>query len=295
MRGKNYYKKVLKGLNSLTKKNAYLNYYLYKLPYNLSFRFADEQKIEKGINISTSNVQSVVLFTVHKCASVYTYRLITSALADNKAVHIDYDSYFSETLPSKYKQFESEKFLKNSFKKQGYFFGPFRSFRKIPEISSYKVVLILRDPRDVLTSQYFSFGFSHKLINPKMIKNRKEVSQINIDDYVLEASKEYKIIYQDYLKLKKSNSDILFLKYEDMISEFTPWLSELYNFLGISTKNNFSFEKSIKESSFKVEKENIHSHIRNIKSGDHINKLKKETIEKLDLIFDEELRYFNYK
>ena len=127
-----------------------------------------------------------------------------------------------------------------------------------------------------------------------MIQNRKHVKKKSIDEYVLESADEFKSIYGKYVEFLKNSENIKFLKYEDMITEFEPWLKELYDFLNIDIRNNQSFDQSVKKASFKVAKEDKNSHIRNIKSGDHLNKLKPSTIEKLNTIFKEELRILNY-
>lgn len=290
-----YTKYIFKTLNNLTRNYPTINYYLYKRPTNYLFRFKNEVKLVNKGDFNQSKDQSIILFTIHKCASVYTHKLISSAIKNKSIIHIDFDSYFSETFPHKYRLFNDHKFLNKVFCSRGYFYGPFRSFRKVPNLQEYKTILILRDPRDVLTSQYFSFGFSHKLINPKMIKNRKEIGKKSIDKYVIEASSEYKRIFSEYMLLKQNNPNILFLKYENMISDFKPWLKQIFDFLEVSTIDNKTFDDLINKASFTVKKEDIHSHIRNIQSGDHLKKLKKETIEKINIILREELDFFDYK
>ncbi len=60
------------------------------------------------------------------------------------------------------------------------------------------------------------------------------------------------------------------------------------------TGNEKLIEEIVSKTSFKVKKEDKHSFIRNIKAGDHKNKLAPETIEKLNLLFKNELELLNY-
>ena len=70
---------------------------------------------------------------------------------------INLESYYLEAL-SKTSSTRSaaEQQLKLIFRPHGYCYGPIRETAwLLPDLDSYKILLMLRDPRDVLTSLFF--------------------------------------------------------------------------------------------------------------------------------------------
>ncbi|MGB5024323.1 MAG: sulfotransferase domain-containing protein, partial [Saprospiraceae bacterium] len=175
----------------------------------------------------------------------------------------------------------------------GYFYGAFRAYYPFPNLDKFKIVLVLRDPRDVLTSFYFSTLFNHPLSSVEVYNDRNKYANYTIDKYVLEIAPRMQKIYADYCNNLLHRENVLFLKYEDMIEDFGPWLQRLTNFLDLKNAEE-QVQQIISKTSFKVKKEDKHSFIRNVKAGDHLSKLKTETILALNKLFQNELEILNY-
>lgn len=188
---------------------------------------------------------------------------------------------------------KAEEFLSPS----GYIYGPFRGFyEEIPHIEKYKVILMLRDPRDVLTSAYFSSAYSHYIPpsqEEKMIQLRKEALDFRIDDYVINTIPNILGRYYEYAQQCLGKEYALFVKYEDMVTDFYDWLNTVINFLEIEVSQEF-VDKLVKEANFKVAEENPYAHKRQVTPGDHKRKLKVKTIRRLNLEFQEILNTFNW-
>ncbi len=120
------------------------------------FRFRAEKRLADGVQLSSSSHPSIIFFTTQKCASRYVSSVI-SALAETAGmVHADYDAYVSMIKVPKLKNpFSPEGTLSSAFNSHGYYYGPIGTYRGIPNLENYKIVLQLRDPRDVLTSLFF--------------------------------------------------------------------------------------------------------------------------------------------
>ena len=64
-------------------------------------------------------------------------------------------------------------------------------WRGIANFEKYRVVLMIRDPRDVLVSRYYSLGYSHTPPSKHsdkygdFLKERKRIRQITVDEYVV--------------------------------------------------------------------------------------------------------------
>ncbi|MEX1247028.1 MAG: sulfotransferase domain-containing protein [Anaerolineales bacterium] len=258
----------------------------------LRFRFATERKLAAGASLSHSQRPSIIFFTTQKCASRYVSGVIADLATAAGMIHADYDAYVSMVRVSA----DSNPFqgaLGTAFRPQGYYYGPIGTFRNIPEFSSYSTVLQLRDPRDVLTSLYFSTAFSHAIINPKMIRRRKESLAMSIDDFVLKEIEEYLPIYEGYCQQLAKNPQIMYLKYEDMVSDFENWLGRLSRHPGLADQSRV-LERVKAEADFAVQAEDKYSQRRQVAPGDHKRKLRPATVEKINLAFRDVLTQLNY-
>lgn len=247
------------------------------------FYFRNERLVAHGKDISTSNKESIIFFTAHKCASTFIDDIIAELGASYKIVPIRFANYFSNADEDEI--FTKEKFKTRAFKKIGYYYGAFRKYHEIPEIGNYKVILVLRDPRDILTSLYFSTAFNHPVARRINLENRKKALNQTIDEFVLEKAPELKADFEKYIDNILNLQNTLYLKYEEMITVFSEWLPKLATHIDLN--DNEIIQKIIERSNFTVKKEDKNSFIRNIKSGDHLVKLKPNTITELNFLFKE--------
>ena len=181
-------------------------------------------------------------------------------------------------------------------------YGPFYGMDKeeltlpIPNLEEFKIFLMLRDPRDVLTSYYLYQAYS-SYKNPAkqelLMERNKEVQAKSIDAWVLEKAPLFKGRYEEYIKNLYGKPNVLFLKYEDMIADFDPWIARLIEFSGLKLRDE-TIESVKKTADFKVAKEDKASHKRQVTPGDHKRKLKDETICELNFQFQKVLEEFNY-
>jgi hypothetical protein len=272
--------------------NAY--YQLVQRPRTY-FRFATERKLVLGASLSQSQQRSIIFFTTQKCASRYVSRVIAALASSAGLVHADYDAYVSMVRPPKESNpFQAKGALHTAFSPQGYYYGPLGTFRNIPDLGKYAIFLQLRDPRDVLTSLYFSTRYSHALISPKVIRRRKQSLSISIDEFVLKGVDEYVPIYEQYCQQLISRRDVLFLKYEDMVADFPGWVARLSLHLGLS-EQTAALDRILQQADFSVRSEDEHSQRRQVTPGDHQRKLQPETVEGLTTSFKSVLNVLGYK
>ncbi len=258
------------------------------------FRFKNERKLARGISLSNNPHESILFFTTQKCASRYVGEIIEQMALAEGMLPIDYDAYVTMSkVPRNLRPFSEEGTLGRAFPHHGYYFGPIGSYRDIPRIEDFRVFLQLRDPRDVLTSLYFSTAYSHALINQKMVDRRKKAKSMSVDEYVLANSAQYERIYKQYCEVLQKNSKIFFLKYELMVSEFDDWIMKLSEHIGLD-QHSALIAVIKNKASFKVESEDIYSQRRQVTPGDFRRKLKPSTIEALNKQFSTVLDQFQY-
>lgn len=176
-------------------------------------------------------------------------------------------------------------------------FAPLRYYFKVPEELRAHIILHLRDPRDVLVSLYFSEAYSHSVFKGVFDMSRAERDEIinkGIDRYALEYADLFNRKYTEYLRLL-SQPDSVFVKYEDLVLNFPFWLQEVARGFGIENPKFIRRMIAKYQGEFAIKKENKHAHKRKIVPGDYKEKLTPETIEKLNNIFSDNLKKYNYE
>lgn len=279
-------KSVKENDNSLTAK-----VYVKLLSWLRPFYFTDEFLLVNGFKKANANApQSILFFTVHKAASTFVKNTIMG-LVDGQLTTIRLAGYLQ---PKKHAVFfNDKKKMSRVLLNKGFFYGAIRDYYDFPKMDEFKILLLLRDPRDVLTSQYFTVLYNHPIGRKEILDRRRQFENFTVDEFVLDQAHVLLKKYEDYSKYLINRSNVLLLKYEDMISDFSSWLYKLAGFLGVTGKEVY-INELISKTKFEVKKEDPKAFIRNITPGDHIRKLKPETIEKLNAMFRPSMTRLGY-
>ncbi len=144
---------------------------------------------------------------------------------------------------------------------------------------SDKLILHLRDPRDVLVSMFYSWSYSHPGVDEGL---RERLIERGLEEFVRRESvglkKKYDLYVRDYLSLPGT----VLLKYEDFVLDRPSWLGGLLNACGIDPDQRYYQRLAKDNPAAKVRQEDKYSHIRKAAPGDHREKLESETIAKLN-------------
>jgi hypothetical protein len=185
----------------------------------------------------------------------------------------------------------------------GYLYGGFRGLppkTTIPQWASGRTILLVRDPRDMVVSLYFSQAYSHTppgsagqgKLRAEFYKKRERAISSSIDEFALENAKLISHIF-DLVRTKLHELDHKLYRYEDVIFDKLNWLSDMVDYLKIPAKQ--MHVQSIARRFDKLpETENPGEHIRNVKPGDHRNKLQYKTIMQLNDVWSGILSEFQY-
>jgi len=239
--------------------------------------------------------KNILFFTVHKAASMFIYKICHDlsrecGLHYYSVNHNKYNKYYFDTEEADLKD------ITNWEKRTGCF-APLRYYFPVPQELNAHIILHLRDPRDVLVSLYFSEAYSHNVFKGVFDLNqsqRKEIITKGIDQYVLEYADLFNTKYADYQQLFKKPHAV-FVKYEDLVLNFPFWLQEVAKGFAIENPKFISLMIKKYKKEFEVKKENIHAHKRKILPGDYKEKLESETIGRLNAIFADNLKKYNYE
>ena len=224
---------------------------------------------------------NIAVFTVHKAASMFLFKL-SKLLAEEKGIAM----HSINGLP------RSPHYCDGlaDFNGATGCFSPLRVYQPVPD--SFKKILHLRDPRDAMTSSYYSAAYSHPQNSEATKKNRVDALRMGIDDYVLDRSDLVRERYEQYECILDSS---VFVKYEEMVTDFEPWLRKFIVPFEFGQPDSV-VEKFCKmfEHEFEVGSEDMNRHKRQVKMGDHKAKLKPETIRVLTGKFSKILKLYGY-
>lgn len=128
-----------------------------------------------------------------------------------------------------------KRFPKYTFVPGIYFAYPiFQKFVKKPK--NYKIIYVIRDPRNIVVSWYYSVSKTHRAL-PGIIKTRKILNGMDKEEGITFAIKYLGNKFSEmrsWIDLAKDNEDIIILKFEDLISDSRDNLLKIFKFLNIS-------------------------------------------------------------
>jgi len=246
--------------------------------------------------------QNVLVYTVHKAASKFLTRLIVEVRK-----YLDMNHYYVNTDNFNWIDKTGWKNFIQEPPKSGCF-GPIRlkgvAEMFLPDdLEQYRIVAHMRDPRDVLTSLFYSHTYSHSrnLFDPGD-EARSEWEAGGIDRFVLDRALGFKSRYDIFCSHLHNRKNVLVLRYEDLVTDFETWLrqfltvfsdwadedSEQNSLMTLSDLHCTLYAKFQSEFTA-LGKENIYKHKRQVTPGDHRRKLRPDTILQLNTIFSEAL------
>lgn len=245
------------------------------------------QAIKKGI----------VVRALHKSASMFLYHFFQQVCND---ANID---YFSANHA------EPNEDLVASDIDSSFCVCPVRHFEQtsfvhFQNINDVTQIYHVRDPRDMIVSEYFSYGWTHpdEYQDDKDQHRRDRVRSMTIDEYALNQPEfsmwpiEEKFV--PMLELGESGqagSDrMIIVKYETMVTRFAKWVTEVIRPFQFKFPRMQIAKYALRyRNEFKPSSESM-SHKRRITPGDHREKLKRETIRVLNERYKAILERFDY-
>lgn len=268
-------------------------------------RFQVESQLLAGTHVNTNKHKSIIHFSMNKAATQYVKNILQEAATANGMTPVSLNEFaFHSTMPflDHLSAKEMEQY-KHVFKPRGYLYSSFGGMiENIDNLEDYLIVLMIRDPRDILVSGYFSMAYSHpepSKLGSKyegFMEKRNKAQQTLIDEYVKAESPKVYLVFKRYHDLLLNNrSNVYVTKYEDMISDFQGWLTKLLNYTGLEISEDLKNDFINKHNGLKPKKENKAKHIRKGTSGDYKQKLNEETMQFLNTKFSDILEQYSYK
>ena len=192
----------------------------------------------------------------------------------------------------------------NEIIRGGNVYAGFRNYpvaaEKNPVYVSAKKVLLVRDPRDALVSEYFSNAYSHSIpkategtgARENLLAQREIALATPIDEYVASRARMMARTMAEYEPVL-SDPRTLVLRYEDIIFAKERMIDDLCRHFGWRCEPG-KREEIVAAVDVRPTEEVATNFIRKVTPGDHKEKLSPETIERVERDLRPVLRAFGY-
>jgi hypothetical protein len=164
-----------------------------------------------------------------------------------------------------------------------------------------KAVVLVRDPRDILVSMYYSVAKSHTLpeggnLRDVMLKHRVEAENMDIDSWVVGRAKGSAVTFNRWADWVSNGGPdkVKVYRYEDVIFEKERWLADMNEWFGWQAPTEAVRQIAAKHD-IRPTDEDASRHIRKVAPGDHMEKLKPETIAQINEILRGPAARFGYE
>ncbi len=262
-------------------------------------RFATERALLRGADPSPSNHPSILHFSLNKAATQHVRRLLVRCSAPVGLVPVHLNGYaFWSDLPYADHGTVLDPALARAFHPEGYLYSSFGGFvGGIDGLERYRKLLVVRDPRDILTSQFFSIAASHQTPGAakraEFLQRRARAQEIGIDAFVLERAPATQAILRRYADELLPVPGTLLTTYEELVTDLGAWLRRTLAFLDLPADEEVVARLVTAERPPPRQEDQLAKR-RQVTPGDHRRKLAPDTIAALDELLAPELETFGY-
>jgi hypothetical protein len=158
-------------------------------------------------------------------------------------------------------------------------------------------VLLVRDPRDALVSEYFSNAYSHSVptegdARDQMLALREQALQASIESFVLERAPAMGRTLMEYAGAAR-DPQLKLYRYEEVITRKRALLESIGQHFGWRLDAGH-LGKVLEWADVLPDEERPTAFVRRVLPGDHRNKLTPAVIERLNALLGEPMRVFGY-
>ena len=188
---------------------------------------------------------------------------------------------------------------------ESFIVSPLRWYPETIDSGRY-YVFVVRNPLDVLVSQYYSHGWIHPdpLDVPEKLgefrERRNKIQSLTIDEYCVQYADELLKKYINLLSYWDDREHVLVTRYSEMVCDFESWCTRVGKAIGLeetdinelhaSFANQFNIVDELTPDQIK---QGGKRHKRKMLPGDHLEKLSPAIIGVLNRKFDAVLKLIN--
>jgi hypothetical protein len=242
---------------------------------------------------------STYFFSLERAGSSVFWFIVTELL---KVAHRSYCEPLSDLFLQGIARSEvDDDALRALLAKPGYAFGMFRSFDiafQGLDLTQSKKFLLVRDPRDILVSLYFSMAGSHPVYGDRSVKDQlmtlRSFTTGSVGEFVrCEVADRMKRRYEQYRLLCEQDDNVVVFRYEDVIFNKLGWVAEIARHMSISLPSK-ALRKIARRNDLLPLKEDPSRNVRQVSPGNWRTHLDEETTAHVEQLFAAEMAYFGY-
>ena len=248
-----------------------------------------------------ANLPSVLAFSFYKAGSTLLRKVLEdlAPIAGVRLVNLEGELFRLGVEHRKIDRSSS-----GVFRARGYCYGVFRSMPQaydIPILHEAPKLLLVRDPRDILVSHYFSIRKSHPTPGSELdeqraerfTKERERVQETSVDEHALRKAPMFRRHFEGYALNLLDQPSLRVDRYEDIVFDKRRWIDGICDHFGWVVSDIARAQIAARHD-IVPNAEHEGQHIRRVRPGDHLDKLKPETIDKLNKIFAPFLDRYGY-
>ncbi len=183
--------------------------------------------------------------------------------------------------------------------------GGFRAMPLIfsghPVYIAARKILLVRDPRDALVSEFFSNAYSHAMPRASghggaaqdMLAMREAALRASVETYVLRQAPALNHTFVEYAAAAADRRTRVF-RYEDVIMAKREWLHDIAGHFGWAAPGEALLDAMMAWADVVPQRERPDQFVRRVRPGDHKKKLSRAVIARLDEILAPALGLFGY-
>ena len=271
------------------------------MPEALRFHFRNSGAALPALPDAPSDRPSVVALSLHKAGSTLLYDLLRGlAPAAGLAFVSLPDHFFAAGL--RHREYPPE--AASLILPRGYCYGGFRGVPgfDIPILSTARVVVLVRDPRDMAVSEYHSIARSHIIPAPVQAgaaphflqRERELVGQRSIDQHAIQAARGIDMRFDRLALLGLFwRPNVAVFRYEDVVYRKRDWVAEMCEWFDWDIPQSCRDAIADRHDVVPVNPD-PGAHIRQVHPGSHRRELRPETVATIDGILVRWLRLFRY-
>lgn len=181
--------------------------------------------------------------------------------------------------------------LSEIFSAKGYAYGTFRKYYNFitpTVLDRLNKIVIVRDPKDMLVSDYFSMAYSHPVpggnAKNRFMRLRDSLQEADINAAIRERLPNFIERIQTFRSVLPLNN-LKVYQYEDIIFEKQQWIKDMMDFCEWPVTDS-QILKILEVVDIFPEKEDKSNHIRQVAPGNYKKHLSEETITYIDQYLD---------
>jgi len=173
--------------------------------------------------MSSKNKELLLYFSRHKAASTWMNRILRNITLE---MGLNYQH--------RNNKFINEEFIKKIIADNKIFGIDDPDINIIRTIKDFKGFHIIRDPRDIVVSAYFSHCYTHPTNNwPELIEMRKKLQKMTKDEGLFFEIDFLKKVFKKMYEWDYNMANVKEFKYEELINDPVKFVLEIIDFLGI--------------------------------------------------------------